>query len=124
VKQVIIDTNFLLIPEQFGVDIFSEIDRLMQSIMDKTLDELKKLSDEGHGKDKRAARLGIAFVAAKKMGVLKAGEEYVDAAIERLAARDKYVVCTQDGELKRKLKARGVSVITMRKRDYLIRVDG
>ena len=129
-KQVILDTNFLLIPEIFGVDIFSEIDRLLNEryelwIMDKSLDELKKIAETtGNGKEKRAARLAITFVAVKKMGVHKAGEEYVDDAIVRLAEKDKHVVCTQDQELKRKLKAKGVSVITLRKMDYLIKVDG
>ena len=128
-KQVILDTNFLLIPEQFGVDIFSEIERLMQNryelcIFDKTLDELKKIAETGSGKDKRAAKLGIAFIATKKMRVLKAEENYVDDAIYKLAEKKGQIVCTQDQELKRKLKAKGVSVITLRKMDYLIRVDG
>ncbi len=128
-KRVILDTNFLMIPEQFGVDIFSEIDRLMQTryelwIVDKSLDELKRIAETGNGKEKRAARLGVAFVAAKKMGIMKsAKEDYVDDAITKAAERDKHVVCTQDQGLKRRLKEKGVSVITLRKKDYLIRVD-
>ena len=45
-KKIILDTNFLLIPAQFKVDIFDEIDRIMIEkyqlfVLDKTIDELK-----------------------------------------------------------------------------------
>ena len=44
-KKIILDTNFLLIPAQFNVDIFSEIERICDfqyqlCIVDKTLSEL------------------------------------------------------------------------------------
>jgi len=127
--QVILDTNFLLIPAQFSVDIFSEIDRIMNQkyelcVLEKSLDELKRVAETAEsGKDKRAAMLGIAFVAAKKIKPLKAGDKYVDEAILELVERGKHIVATQDMELKRKLKEKGISVITMRKQDHLMRVD-
>ena len=48
--QVILDTNFLLIPSQFGVDVFSEIERLVHErhevcVLDKSLDELRLISE-------------------------------------------------------------------------------
>jgi len=127
--QIILDTNFLLIPAQFSVDIFSEIDRIMEQkyelcVLDKSLEELDRVAKNAEsGRDKRAAMLGIAFVAAKKIRLVKAGEKYVDEAILELAERGKHMVATQDMELKRKLKEKGISVITMRKQDHLMRVD-
>lgn len=46
-RKVILDTNFLLIPGQFKVNVFAEIERVMDvpyhlCIIDKTVDELKK----------------------------------------------------------------------------------
>jgi rRNA-processing protein FCF1 len=127
--QVILDTNFLLIPAQFSVDIFSEIDRVVEQkyelcVLDKSLEELDRVAKGAEsGRDKRAAMLGIAFVAAKKPRLLPAGEKYVDEAILCMAEKGKHIVATQDMELKRKLKEKGVSVITMRKQDHLMRVD-
>ncbi len=127
--QIILDTNFLLVPAQFSLDIFSEIDRIVHEryelcIIDKSLEELDRTAKNAQsGKDKRAAMLGIAFVAAKKIKHLKAGDKYVDEAIFELAERGKHIVATQDMELKRRLKEKGVSVITMRKQDHLMRVD-
>ena len=50
-KTVLLDTNFLLIPAQFKVDIFSEIDRICTfqyeiAVLDKTIDELNKIIKE------------------------------------------------------------------------------
>ena len=44
--KIILDTNFLMIPAQFNVDIFSEIHRICDFkyelyIIDKTIDELR-----------------------------------------------------------------------------------
>lgn len=127
--QIILDTNFLMIPAQFSIDIFSEIDRLVNEkyelcIMDKSIEELDRTAKNAEkGKDKQAAMLGIAFVAAKKIKHLNSGDKYVDEAILELAERGKHIVATQDMELKRLLKEKGVSVITMRKQDHLMRVD-
>jgi uncharacterized protein len=127
--QIILDTNFLLVPAQFSVDIFTEIDRLVAErhelcVLDKTLDELSQVSKTADsGKDKRAAMLGIAFVAGKKMKVIASKDGHPDDLMVELAERGKQIVATQDKELKRRLKAKGVSVITMRSQNHLIRVD-
>jgi rRNA-processing protein FCF1 len=127
--QVILDTNILLVPAQFSVDIFSEIDRLVAEshelcVLDKTLDELNQVAKTADtGKDKRAAMLGIAFVAGKKMKVLATKEGHPDDIIVELSERGKQIVATQDMNLKRRLKEKGVSVLTMRSQTHLIRVD-
>jgi uncharacterized protein len=127
--QIILDTNFLLVPAQFSIDIFSELDRLVFEnhelcVLDKTLDELNIVAKTADtGKDKRAAMLGIAFVAGKKMKVLPTKEGHPDDLIVAMSERGKQIVATQDMTLKRRLKEKGVSVVTMRSQDHLIRVD-
>src|SRR3989344_1323850 len=61
-RQIVLDTNFLLIPAQFGVDIFSEIDRVCAfrhkiAVMEGTLKELEHLAAMGTAPEKREARL-------------------------------------------------------------------
>jgi len=62
-KIIILDTNFLTIPYQFGVDVFEEIKELVQEdyelvALDGIVKELKNLA-KGKGRDSRAARIGL-----------------------------------------------------------------
>src|SRR3989338_2216273 len=69
---IVLDTNFLLIPGQFKVDIFRELERIIDApyrlvVLDATIDELKELRDKkgAKGKDKDAAKLALKLVQAK-----------------------------------------------------------
>ena len=61
VRKIILDTNFLLIPVQFGVDIFSEFDRICNFkyelvVVPETVTELEGIiNGKGSKKDKMAA---------------------------------------------------------------------
>lgn len=123
VKKILLDTNFLLIPAQFGVDIYSEINRIMLDkyelyVLDKTLAELDELTKKGRGKDKAAAKLARAILEVKKPKTLKTtSKDYVDKVILGL---DGYIVATQDKALKTKLKEKGVKTIVLRQKTHLI----
>jgi len=123
VKKIILDTNFLLIPAQFGVDIYSEIDRICHFnyelyVLDKTLDELDHLIKTLRGRDKAAVRLSRAILEAKKPKTLKtSAKDYVDDIILGLKG---YIVATQDKPLRLELKRKGVKTIVLRQKKYLI----
>lgn len=129
---IILDTNFLLIPGQFKVDILREIDRIMDApyrlvVLDATLDELKELANKkgAKGRDKDAAKLALKLVQAKtetqNINTVTSAEPYVDQAILIMAQENKQVVvATQDQELKRLLKKTGTKIITLRQKKYLI----
>lgn len=123
-KQIILDTNFLLIPAQFKVDIFSEIERIIDAkyelaVLSTTIAELEKATKQGKGKDKDAARIALQLIDAKKIRKLQTTQTYVDKAILDIAAKDKTIVATQDRELKRKLKKQSIPVIVMRRKSHL-----
>ncbi len=74
-KKVILDTNFLLIPGQFKVDIFAQIHRIMDfqyelCIVDKTNIELNKLAVVGKEKDRFASKLALVMVRQKSLKTL------------------------------------------------------
>jgi hypothetical protein len=125
--RVIIDTNFLLIPGQFKVDIFSEIDRILTEkfelyIIDKTVDELDNIlcNPVVSGKDKAAARLAKALIKAKKPIYLKTEKNLnVDKLIENEALKGGCIVATQDMALKRKLKENNIRLIVLRQKQHL-----
>lgn len=119
-KKVILDTNFLLIPEQFKVDIFAELEKLFGIkielyIIDKTIDELKAIK----GKDKFAAKLALQLIEKRNINQLTS-EEYVDDAIVSICQRDKtFLVATNDSMLKKRLKKGGIITIELRQKKYL-----
>ncbi len=118
-KKVIIDTNFLLIPEKFRIDIFYEISLLVPGceiiIMKRTFRELERIR-----KDRNAANIALKILEKfnNKYTVYEGNndENYnvVDDDILNLATDDSFIVCTDDKELKRKLKERNVGIITLK----------
>jgi rRNA-processing protein FCF1 len=120
----LLDTNFLLIPAEFGVDIFSELGRFGKPelfTLDLVLDELRKLAS-GQGKASRSARLALELVGRKGVKVMESNGSNADSEIERIAGEQEIVVCTQDRELQERLCRKGVMVVIMRQRGYLERL--
>ena len=59
-NRIILDTNFLMIPGQFHVDIFSELGRICNFnyklyIFEESINELRNIINNAKGKDKKAA---------------------------------------------------------------------
>lgn len=132
--RIILDTNFLLIPARFRVDIFSEIEKTVNFkyeliILDKSLDELKNIvlkPKKGlKGADKEAVRIALSLVDAqlsnKKLNIIPSKTKHVDDAIIGIAGEDSAntVVATQDMGLKKRLRGLGIRIITLRQKKYL-----
>lgn len=119
--KVIIDTNALMVPEQFGVDIFSELQRLgyVQWIVPaQVLGELRSLATKADkGRDKIAARVALGLSECCHI----VGEDNFDAdqAIEELAISEGAAVFTNDKALKKRLFSKGITVIYLRQGRYL-----
>ncbi len=122
-KEIIIDTNFLLVPLQFKVDIFSEFDRICHFnyklfVFEQSVNELRNIVEKQKGKSKKAAQFALRLIKPKNIGILKAEGKSVDEIILRNERKD-VLVATQDKLLKKKLLEKGVSVIILRQRKYL-----
>lgn len=122
ITQVVLDTNFLLIPYQFKVDIFSQIDRILTVkyeffVLDKTIDELKKIITEQKGKDRDAARIALKLISIKNIKAIKTRSGVrTDDAILELPPKGNFIVATQDKDLKRRLINQGTAVIILRQK--------
>ena len=122
-KKIILDTNFLMIPLQFRVDIFSELERICHfnyrlCVFEQSVDELSNIVEKQKGKSRNAAQFALKLIKLKDIGVLKAEGRYVDAMLLKNADKDT-VIATQDRLLKKKLLEKGVSVIILRQKKYL-----
>ena len=114
--KALLDTNFLLIPGRFRVDVFSELEGFGKPglyTIDLVVKELGMLA-EGRGSDAGHARLGLSLLEKKGVTVLETRGEHADKELVRLASSRGYAVCTQDRELQKALKEKGVKVISLR----------
>lgn len=122
---VILDTNFLLIPEVHGVDILSELERILNLkyelvIPEVVIGELRHIKKDGEPSEKKAASIALDLLDDVK--IVKS-EKPADEDILRLASEMDSVVGTNDKNLKKQLRDRGIPVIYLRQKSHLC-VDG
>ena len=120
------DTNFLMIPSQFKVDIFSEIKRLMNEpyeicVYEGSIAELSVLAKR-NGKNAVHAKTALKLIKQKNLKSLpnSINETYADNLILE-GVTNKDIVCTQDQALKRLLKIKydGIRLISLKSKKYL-----
>ncbi|HLD97624.1 MAG TPA: PIN domain-containing protein [Candidatus Nanoarchaeia archaeon] len=132
---VLLDTNFLLIPAQFGVDIFAELDRICAFnykavVVEATISELEGIASDksASAKDRKAALLGLQLIKAKGVKVVRPERKVFKSAdkaiLEFAVAGNKeshksVIVATQDKELRESLRSKGVGVIILRQKQHL-----
>jgi rRNA-processing protein FCF1 len=116
--RVILDTNFLLAPFQFRVDIFAEIERILDVkydlyVTDGVISELRGLMTMD-------AKGALSLV--KELPRIATEGKDVDEALLALASKNT-IMCTNDKILIEKLKSKGAPVIYLRQKNHLI-LDG
>jgi len=119
-RQVIIDTNGLMLPGQFGIDIFTELNILGYDtflVPGASVRELEKIHSTGSGRNRIAANIAISLLDRCTI-VEKNG--YADDIITEMARDINAAVLTNDNELKKRLCSKGVTTVYLRGRTRLI----
>jgi hypothetical protein len=121
-KKVILDTNFLMIPYQFKVDIFEEIRCIVEEeyeliTISGVVKELEKIK-KSKGRSAVAAKIGLELIKAKNVKVINSDSEEVDNKIIELSDENT-IVATNDIKLKNKLKNKNIKIIYLRSKKYL-----
>jgi len=132
--KIIFDTNFLLIPGSLKVDIFSEINRIMDEpyelfIVSKTFDELQNIIENQRGKYKEYAKIALQLIKTKNIKVIDVKqkslymksdfEEHIVDDILLQISDEKTIIATQDKELKKKLSLKGIKTIILRNKKHV-----
>ena len=123
--KVIFDSNFLLVPSQFQLDIFEELTNLLSQrfepvLLSPTYKELLKIAEKGSPKMRKQASLALKLAEKCRLIQVEKGlEETHDDVIVRVAAEWRCPVATNDRELRKRLRNMGVSVIFLRQRRRL-----
>lgn len=115
--KIILDTNFLMIPHQFGVDIFEYLKDCEIETMSPVVTELKRLARKKND-DGIAARIAMKLIKDNKIRIIKSKEK-ADKAILNHAVREKCAVATNDKALIQALKSKGVKIIRLKQKKYL-----
>ncbi|MDD5417451.1 MAG: nucleotide-binding protein [Candidatus Nanoarchaeia archaeon] len=117
-KLVLLDTNFMLIPFEFRVDIFAELNRIMPEktslfTLSVCIDELKVISA-------RHYKAVLEILRKNSVRIMKVEKEKpVDDIIVDTADKEKAIVATQDIALRRKCREKGIKCISMRTKNHL-----
>lgn len=126
-KQVVwLDTNFLLIPGRWKVDIFTQIEHEAPGMEFRILDsQLKELDSIIQGKssraDKNAAKLALLLIKQKSLKMVSGSSKA--SVDDQLVAKTKPgdLVATQDKELKQRLKDKGICILVLRQKKHIVK---
>ena len=126
---IIVDSNALFAPIEYKIDVFTELQNLLNRNYDLVLispvkKELENLTQKSSPKIRRNA--AFALILAEKCTYIKVQEkpnEPTDDAILRIAKQWKAPVFTNDKQLKRKLRDISMPVIYVRAKTRL-EIDG
>jgi len=121
--RVILDANALMMPAQFKIDLFGEIQELVGSfepvVLRSVVQELDGLA-RAKGREGAAARFGLAL--ARNCTITDgdgASAVPVDEQVIAYATQHDCMVVTNDRRVRDALLARGIGVISMRKQKRL-----
>ncbi|MBM3303712.1 MAG: DNA-binding protein [Candidatus Aenigmarchaeota archaeon] len=118
----LLDTNFLMIPAQFRVDVYEQLRGFGPSdffVSELSVKELEKIA-KGRGKAGSQARVALLLLKKEGVKVIPSGKtKHADESIRRIAKREGMIVCTMDKTLKARLRGAGIRVIVLRQRRHL-----
>ena len=125
-KEVVIDTNFFMVPFQFNVDIIDELEKALPSYKLTTpifvINELKGLKRNNKGKIRLNADVALKLANSSNIEIKDISlenNETVDDALLRVSE----VLATNDIELKKRARKKGITVAYLRQKKY-IAIDG
>jgi hypothetical protein len=114
---VLLDSNALFMPFQFGINIEKELERLLGGceimVPSAVVDEVMRLGKRRHSRS--ALKLSSKYKSVKCDA-----SPSVDAGIQRLAKKTGAVVVTNDRELQKKIVSDGGRVVSLRGGNHLV----
>jgi rRNA-processing protein FCF1 len=123
---VVLDTNFLTVPAQFGVDVFSEAERVLERsiefiLLDSVLDEIKGKLERAGKTDGRMFKVALDLTERCKVVEIDQSmkESPVDNQLLEYTVSVRGVLATNDKELRERASERGIPVLMLRGKKHL-----
>jgi len=122
--KILVDTNVLIYSAKNRFDLFSELKRFGASdilIPKKVVEELEQLSKTAsRGSDKKAAKLAIQIINYSGLKLIEIDSGHTDDAIISYSKLNNNLVLTNDSNLKKRLTAENIKVLTLSNNKKLI----
>lgn len=127
-KVVIMDTDIIIHSLENKIDFMNEIIAIIEHpvklcVTSSTLRELEKMAKRGSWRISRIANIALNLLKKKSIEVIDdeyLGELSTDEKIAILAEKLEGIVATDDRELRKKLKEKGIPVIYVREESKLV----
>jgi rRNA-processing protein FCF1 len=126
-RKVILDSNFLFLPLKDGIDIFSEVERVLSAkpqiiLLTPVMEEVKRLAMYSReNKIRREANFALKLAErCQKVNFMEKSEEKVDDLLIRAAEEMGGIIATNDRGLRQRLRSHGFPVIYARSRSHLV----
>ncbi len=116
--KVLLDTNFLLVPVQFKVNIYDELGDHELITLESCINELEKIA-EGKGRYAPVAKIALDLIVEKGIKIVATKEKITDSAIINYAKKHNCMVATNDRKLIKTLKSNKIKIIRLRQRKFL-----
>jgi rRNA-processing protein FCF1 len=113
-----------MVPGEFGVDIFEEIDRIVDRDYELITSEpvkweLQNIS-KNKGEEGKAAKIALMLMDKNSVEVYETSNKTGDASIIEVArGKEGPVIATNDKGLKKQFRERSIPVIYLRTKDHL-----
>jgi len=126
--EVIVDSNALFAPLQFKIDMFGELERLLNRrfeliLLSPVRGELETLAAEGSPKTRGMANFALKLAEKYTYVEVNSSKKVVDDVIVETAAKWRTPVFTNDSQLRKRLRDISVPVIYLRQKSRL-EIDG
>ncbi|MFH1630700.1 MAG: PIN domain-containing protein [Candidatus Aenigmatarchaeota archaeon] len=120
-REVILDTNFLMIPGKFKVDVFHELalEGFEPVTLKNCIEELKKISEKT-GAQGTYAKIALEIVEKNGIPIKRKVIQATDNAIIQYAIENICSVATNDRELIERLKTAGIKVVRLRQNKMIV----
>ena len=126
-RKVILDSNFLFIPAKGGIDIFSEMERVLPVkpeliLLTPVMKEIERLATRSKEPSVRRKAVFASKLAerCRRVDFGESPSEKVDDLLIRAAVEMGGIVATDDSGLRRRLRAIGLPVIYSRAKSHLV----
>ncbi|MGQ9468404.1 MAG: PIN domain-containing protein [Nitrososphaerales archaeon] len=122
-KRVLLDASFILTLISKPLNLVEELEEMLGKVellvLEDTIKELEAISKRPSIKKAKQAKLALDFVARLKH-ITYSYEGFVDDKILRCAMENRLLVATMDKELRKRLRAMGLSVISLRENRLIV----
>jgi len=122
-EKIVLDTNFLMAIYDLKIDVFEEIFKVCDFkyelyVLEGSIQELERFIKGNLLSKKQAALFAMKILKNKEVKVLES--DFKGSVDDQLVDLVDYIIATVDKDLRKRLKEKGVKILTIRQKKYVV----